>query len=294
MDSVTPLRSILRSSLLGLTSIGLSISRALPGSANYSVRALILHDIAPDQTGKLRDLLCALSHNYDFLNPDEFILYMNGALTLQRPSLLVTFDDGFSSTYYVCRYILEPLDIRALIFLCADTLCLKSLSQDQTYISQNLKRLKPVLPLQSSRLFLSSSQVSELISKGHTIGSHTSSHPRLSSLNRSLLYDEIVHSADLLQQRFDIPIDSFAYPFGDIDSFSQASMNIARQRFRYIFSGVRGRNLPCNSRHIVFRDCINIDEPTSHSLSILAGCLDYSYKNERSLLLHWDHNNEPV
>lgn len=292
MNPFNPLRSFFRSTLLRFTSIGLSISNVLPGSVNESVRALILHDIAPDQIGKLRDLFFLLSKNYDFLSPNEFFAYMHGSLQLKRPSLIVTFDDGLSSTYYVCRFILEPLNIYSFIFLCADTFGLKNLSQEHTFISHNLQRLKPVLPLQSNRLFLSSSQVRELISEGHTIGSHTLSHLRLNTLDNSLLHNEIVHSADLLQQYFDVAINAFAYPFGDIDSFSYAAMNIACKRFRYVFSGVRGSNTSCRERHILFRDSINIDEPLSYSKSILEGCLDFSYRNARSLLLHWDQRSE--
>ena len=95
--------------------------------------------------------------------------------------------------------------------------------------------------------------LSALLEQGHTIGAHTKSHARLSTISDTEeLKSEIVYSADLIEKKLGIEIEHFAYTFGDINSINQQAIDIARIRFRYIYSGIRGLNRAGN--YGIYRD----------------------------------------
>ena len=63
------------------------------------------------------------------------------------------------------------------------------------------------------------SNLTDLLNDGHSIGSHTLSHQRLSGINSSeFLTKEIRDSKLELERKLNTTIDHFAYPFGDIES----------------------------------------------------------------------------
>jgi peptidoglycan/xylan/chitin deacetylase (PgdA/CDA1 family) len=55
------------------------------------------------------------------------------------------------------------------------------------------------------------------LSAGHQIGSHTITHPRLTSLPRSTQKAEIRESRLMLEDQFGCPVRHFCYPYGDLD-----------------------------------------------------------------------------
>ena len=68
--------------------------------------------------------------------------------------------------------------------------------------------------LDNQKPYLSAQQVKEIINDGHSIGSHTKTHPNCSLLNSSELEDEISTSITRLNKKFDTKVLAFAYPFG--------------------------------------------------------------------------------
>ena len=45
---------------------------------------------------------------------------LTGRIPIEGRNLLVTFDDGFKSNLQISKEVLEPLDIKAIFFLCYD------------------------------------------------------------------------------------------------------------------------------------------------------------------------------
>lgn len=68
--------------------------------------------------------------------------------------------------------------------------------------------------LENRKPYMSSSQINELLDSGFKIGSHTFSHPECSKLEYDQLALEIIGSTNALSDKFKVPIDYFAYPFG--------------------------------------------------------------------------------
>ena len=60
-------------------------------------------------------------------------------------------------------------------------------------------------------------ELRELSELGWELGSHTRTHPRLPTLDRESLRDELAGSRSDLEQRIGIPCESIAYPYGNYD-----------------------------------------------------------------------------
>jgi peptidoglycan/xylan/chitin deacetylase (PgdA/CDA1 family) len=121
--------------------------------------------------------------------------------TPQNPALAITFDDGFSN---VPRHGLEVLSAhgyRATQFLVANLLG-KTNAWD-------------VADGEASEPLMDRIMVREWLAAGHTIGSHTLTHPRLTRIPIEQAREEIAASKKKLEDLFGVPIEHFCYPYGD-------------------------------------------------------------------------------
>lgn len=69
-------------------------------------------------------------------------------------------------------------------------------------------------------LYLTDSEIQEMVAGGMDFGGHTHSHPRLSLLTESEQHQEILRSNRALEQILKTPMDLFAYPYGDHDDMT--------------------------------------------------------------------------
>lgn len=68
--------------------------------------------------------------------------------------------------------------------------------------------------LQDKKPYLTTSQISELLSSGFEIGSHSKTHPDCSKLAPAEMREEIVESAKRLSEKFNTDVCTFSFPFG--------------------------------------------------------------------------------
>ena len=124
-----------------------------------------------------------------------------------------------------------------------------------------------------------------LLLHGHTVASHSSGHQRLSSLASSeKLQYELISSADSLQNKLNIPIKYFAYPFGDINSIDAKTLKLAKNRYEYVFSGIRGNNHQRVNPYAIRRDHVEPTFSLKYFQFILEGGLSPYYYFKRKQL----------
>lgn len=117
------------------------------------------------------------------------------------PQIVITFDDGFEN---VLRHGLQPLAenrFRAIQFLVADRL--GGVNEWEQAEGEKPERL------------MDAAQIREWLAAGHTIGSHTLTHPRLTQLSPAAAREEIVASKQRLEDTFGRAVEHFCYPYGD-------------------------------------------------------------------------------
>lgn len=103
--------------------------------------------------------------------------------------VVITFDDGWKNQYQNALPLLKKYGYTATFFVYTN-------------------------PIGKYPVFMSWSNIKELIASGMTIGDHTLSHPYLSKLSPKELEHEVVDARKALESNLGITVRHFASPFG--------------------------------------------------------------------------------
>jgi len=247
------------------------------------VKVLIYHDIPPEFEVNFKNQIRVLGKRYDFITPLQFHNYIDGEFSLNRNSLVITFDDGFESSYTSTVRILEPLGIKALFFICSGFIdsgntkawrsyTKKIIFDDQVTEESIMDWHKP----------MSWNQVAELNVNGHMIGGHTKNHSRLSKIKEfHIINSEISDDKSKLESVLGEKINAIAYPYGDINSISTKALNIINSTYEYCYSGIRGNNHVNEHKTTIKRDAVGFNLKTADIKFIANGGYNWYYKRDR-------------
>jgi peptidoglycan/xylan/chitin deacetylase (PgdA/CDA1 family) len=128
-----------------------------------------------------------------------------------RKTLAVTFDDGFASVFDLAAPILTRLGLPGTVF--APT---AFMSQRQSLRWQGIEMWFGTSHERELR-GMTWDELGQLADHGWEIGSHTVSHPHLTTLSDAELRDEMAGSLEHCSQHLGRPCRSIAYPYGDVD-----------------------------------------------------------------------------
>lgn len=149
----------------------------------------------------------------------------------KKETITITFDDGFVSNLTEAVPLMKKVGVQAINYLVADRL-----GQTSDWEAREGGEADPLMD---------ESQVREWLAAGHQIGAHTCTHPRLSFLSRDQAKEEIFVSKKKLEDRFGVPIEHFAYPYGD---YNETTVELVREAgFKTAVTMHRGVNLPDTS-----------------------------------------------
>ena len=258
-----------------------------------TLRVLIYHDISPGETNKFKEQLEWLKKSWNFVSPERFELMMMGKFPINGKNLLLTFDDGFRTNKLIAETVLNDLDIKALFFVISEFINIQNNKESKIFISKKILLETDAKSIPSHMSNMTWNDLVDLHKAGHAIGAHTSSHIRLSNLNsENELYNEIVKSADFIENHIGIKVNHFAYPFGNISSFSQDAFNLANSRFNFIHSGLRGCNKNNKNKNIVYRDALQTNFSFYEICILLEGFFDLYYSRSRKLFNKWALNSK--
>ena len=128
----------------------------------------------------------------------------------REPALAITFDDAFRSVIDLAAPILRRLGVPATLFVPTSfpgTDALAWPGIEQWFDGPYRDEMKP----------MTWEEVATLDAEGWEIGSHTCSHPRLTTLDDEKLADELRRSRAECEHSLGKPCRSIAYPYGDYD-----------------------------------------------------------------------------
>lgn len=118
-----------------------------------------------------------------------------------RNLVAISFDDAYQDFYTNAYPILKQYSYPSVVYVVSGLV-----AKDNVWDAENESDRKPLMDWQTIR------EVSE---HGVQIGSHTISHPRLTTLSVASLREELVKSRKELEERLNQPVDHFCYPYGD-------------------------------------------------------------------------------
>ena len=113
---------------------------------------------------------------------------IDGADLPPRP-MIITFDDGHMNNYTTAFPIMQKYGFTGVLYVVG------------TYIGADQ--------------YLNADQIKEMAVAGWEVGSHSMRHLDLLALDRTEQKYEIFESREYLEEKLGIPIQSFAYPFGN-------------------------------------------------------------------------------
>lgn len=128
-----------------------------------------------------------------------------------QPTLVVTFDDGYRSVLEQAKPILDRHGLPGTLFVPTDWP-----ADPRPMRWPGIDRWLGG-PFEGELRQLGWDEVRGLAATGWEIGSHTCSHPHLTTLSDGDLDRELTVSRSQIEDRLQAPCTSIAYPYGDID-----------------------------------------------------------------------------
>lgn len=265
--------------------LGQGLRRGLGGSEPDALRVLLYHDVAGDAVPAFERQLRWLQRRWKFIGPREFEGICGSGEKVRGRRLFLTFDDGYASNRVVAERVLRPMGIHAAFFVISDFVPLRDPATIRDFIASRIIPGTDPRTVSPEMRNMTRDDLAALLEQGHLIGAHTRTHARLSALSsRAELEREIVASANALSASLGVPVDHFAWPFGDMASMSETAFAVCRGRFRFVYSGLRGDNSGLRSAHAVRRDAVTPRDPRALVGAFTEGLVDRRYAPSRTHL----------
>lgn len=156
-----------------------------------------------------------LADNYQFITSDDLYLFISGKKTLDKPSVLITFDDGYKDILSTASYFKEK-NIKPIVFVVASP----------TLVDRS--------QLQTDRDLLTQNDITLLQKKGWTIGNHSMTHADFNTLiTNKQLTEEVITSKKILERNSRTQVNYFAYPKGVYNGVILSAIQKASYRLAF-------------------------------------------------------------
>jgi peptidoglycan/xylan/chitin deacetylase (PgdA/CDA1 family) len=133
---------------------------------------------------------------------------LKGEKTLSDKNIILTFDDGYEDNYTSAFPLLKKYNSTAVIFLVT--------GQDSNVWDST--KNEPGAKL------LNAEQIKTMFDYGIEFGAHTLNHTNLTEVSKNQLLKEIYNSKIFLQKELQIPVISFAYPYGECNIMAKEAV----------------------------------------------------------------------
>lgn len=190
--------------------------------------------------------------------------------TFPPRTVAVTFDDGFADNYERAFPVLAELGIPATIFVTVGALG-GSLAV--------LRDKRDALPA------LTWDQIRTMLAERITVGSHTLTHPHLTTLAADALEKELVESRAIIAAETGVTTQLFCYPHGDFDARVRAAVEQAGYR---LACSTRPGGVTLASDPLALpRTFIARDDALADFARKLSGAYDYLHHGVQLLRRRW-------
>lgn len=163
---------------------------------------------------------------FTFITPADLTRAISGKKNLPKNLVILSFDDGYMDFYTDVFPILKKENVKAIAYIVPDFLN------------------RPNYMFGSQLVEIAKNPLIE-------IGSHTVGHVWLKDMDREQAEYQIAKSRKMLQEMLDLPIESFAYPYGAFDL--QAVSLVEKAGFKNAVSTLPGINQSEENKFFLYR-----------------------------------------
>ncbi len=207
----------------------------IPVLTYHSINESVLYDSDTIKTSDFNEQIEYLSKHYEIVALDKYFEPVEK--TTNKKRIALTFDDAFSGFYTNAFPKLKNKNIPATLFVPVGFVGQVS-SWDGS----------------SSEQIMTWDQIREVSGEGVSIGSHTLTHPDLSTLSIKQAKVEIYESKQRLEQEIGKTVRFFAYPYGRPVFKDKKIMDIVRDSgYEYAFSTRFSRFNSLNNKYFLNR-----------------------------------------
>jgi peptidoglycan/xylan/chitin deacetylase (PgdA/CDA1 family) len=140
---------------------------------------------------------------YSVISLRQALAGLFGGAPLRPRSVVLTFDDGYQNFYEHAWPALQQHGFPAIVYLVSGLT-----GKNAQWLDESRR----------STMLMGASALRELRRHGVDFGSHTVTHPRLSTIDLSSAKKEITDSKKQLEDLFGEQIEDFCYPYGDYNA----------------------------------------------------------------------------
>lgn len=247
-------RGVARRAALGALSL-------LPRSARTGVRVVHYHYVFDDERESFERQLRFLARELRPVSLSDAVERLRLG-KVEGDEVVVTFDDGFRNQLDNAAPLLAEHGFAACFFLVTELLS-ASPERARSFCRDRLHLPVPVEPLDWDG-------AARLLDLGHEVGSHTRSHPDLTTLAGDALLEELVASREELSRRLGAARHLSA-PYGERARFSEAVADAARAAgYESCATAIRGVNTSALDLYSLHRDHLSARWPLRELAYFLA------------------------
>jgi peptidoglycan/xylan/chitin deacetylase (PgdA/CDA1 family) len=230
LERARPLSFRARNAMRG---VALSVLSRVPRTPGPGVRIVHYHYVFDDERERFARQLQFLAREFAPVSLSEAVERLQLGRT-EGDEIVVTFDDGFQNHLDNAAPLLAEQGFSACFFLVTDLLD-ASPERAKKFERERLHLPLPVEPLDWDG-------AERLLALGHEVGSHTVSHPDLTSLPPDELERELEASREELSRRLG-SARHLSAPYGERGRFSERVAAAARDAgYESCATAIRGRN----------------------------------------------------
>lgn len=205
---------------------------------NIGMHVINMHFVTPYLISKsrneklFREFISFLDKNCEIIDFKDSYNYILNYRDISRPTISLSFDDGYEECASIIAPILNEAKIKAGFFINSNFI-----ESNKDYQESFFKRIKL-----DTKLPMNWQQIRNLNSQGHTIGSHTLDHYNLASLNDEEALNQCLLDKKNIISKLGINVDHFAWPYGGKEHITAELVDKLNHHFKYIYSGFNYKN----------------------------------------------------
>ncbi len=184
----------------------------------------IQEELEPDT---FRILLEEMAKYVSFVKVEDAVQMIINKEMPTKPIVAFTFDDGFMDCYNIFAPVLEEFGVNALFFINPNYV-----DGDDKYITHFDNKVV----MTPNKMSMRWSHLEELAKRGHIIGAHTMDHYMVNSTNETILKYQIETCKGIIENKLGKPCAYFAFPYGKLTQANEISINIAANKYKFVFS----------------------------------------------------------